>query len=86
MSWNYRVVKRGRGENVYFDIREVYYDNEGNVQTTAVDPGYPGGETIEELASDIEHMKAALLKPVLSVDKFKESSSESPKTSKLLRG
>ncbi len=78
MSWNYRVFKtqyrirltRGKEDFIeeYFTIREVYYDDEENI--TGISGGdcgvHPSGNTSDELWKDLEKMKIAFQKPILS--------------------
>lgn len=64
--WNYRVVHKEGDEDSY-TIGEIYYDDAGRVTTWLVDErGIPAfGETLEELADDLELMLAACELPVL---------------------
>lgn len=63
MTWNYRVFREESGEYV---IREVFYAEDGSVVTCSKDPVEPFGETIEELARDLESIQAALTMPILT--------------------
>jgi len=49
---------------------EVYYDDAGKPTNITRDPVAPGGDTLEEVRSDLEHMLDALKKPVLNYDDF----------------
>lgn len=77
MPWNYRIVKKNvylgkcSDAKVQFGIHETYY-NENDIPT-AITTDYmaPYGETLEELKSDLEHMLAALEKPILYWEDFK---------------
>jgi hypothetical protein len=79
MSWNYRVLRTKvtwkvdyedtTSEEFYYEyeIREVYYDGDGNVEGVTVKPSSPYGNCKEELAEDLELMALALSKPVLEL-------------------
>jgi len=55
MSWSYVVVKTGYG----YVIKEVYFDDGGNVTGYTEDEIAPLGETAEELREDLEFMLKA---------------------------
>jgi hypothetical protein len=61
MSWNYRVVRGAQGLSIF----DVYYDAAGKPVSTHVAPTYVCGESIDELKSQIELMRAALSEPIL---------------------
>lgn len=76
MSWNYRVIEKDgflprelqtyKNEKVtFYEIHEVYYDNEGNITMFSADPISPYGDDLDDLAKDLEKIKEALKKPVL---------------------
>lgn len=77
MSWNYRVVRKrtyhGKSldESVQFAIHETYYDKDGTPSMITTDYMSPYGETLEELKNDLSYMVAALNKPVLNWEAFK---------------
>src|SRR3972149_8595147 len=77
MSWNYRVVRKrtyhGKclNENVQFAIYETYYNKDGVPTAITTDYMSPYGETLEELKNDFSYMVAALNKPVLNWEAFK---------------
>jgi hypothetical protein len=60
--WNYRVV---RVEEDEYEIREVYYDDD---RITGFCHRVPGGSTVDELRTDLQHMLEALDKPALEVE------------------
>lgn len=76
--WNYRIVKKqvwlgkSLGEEVQFAIHETYYDDNDKPTAITTGPMKPYGETLEELKSDLEKMVAALDKPVLIWEDFKD--------------
>ena len=65
MSWNYRVVKDDCEEG-YYEIMEVYYDKEGNINGYA-DTGCPYGESLEGVKRCLELMSKALDEPILQL-------------------
>ena len=76
MAWNYRVVRKQtyRGKpimiEVQYAIHEAYYDGDKPTSITT-DHMAPYGETLEELKNDLSYMLAALEKPVLNWEDFK---------------
>lgn len=66
--WSYRVYKNDQGE---YGIIEYYQLDTGVARTDFVKPY---GETLEELAFDINHYKAALEQPVLTSKDFENDS------------
>jgi len=65
--WNYRVIKRLEtpGDESCYQVHEVYYDSDGNIEMWIDDPVEPSGESLEELREDLKHFSEALQKPVL---------------------
>lgn len=61
MTWNYRVIKNAE----QFAIHEVFYKEDGSVEGYSDSPVFPRGESLEELAKELEHYASALEKPVL---------------------
>jgi hypothetical protein len=73
MTWNYRVMRR---ENTYA-IYEVYYDNDGNMETFSEEPVCPMGESLEELRQDLEHYERALAQPTLDYTELAQQLAQS---------
>ena len=77
MFWNHRVTKRktdfdeGTGSNIEFGIREVFYNDNGEVYAIAEEADSPWGESFEDLKSDMEHYMKALDNPVIDLDTIK---------------
>lgn len=69
MTWNYRIVKRTeRGED-FFAIHEAFYtDNRPTNITT--EPIALHGESLEDLAKNLEQQQAAFRQPVLNYEDF----------------
>jgi hypothetical protein len=64
MSWNYRLLAKKNGDNVYFQIHEVYYTDKKPTSYTS-NPITIGGENLEEVAWSLKKIKKALKKPIL---------------------
>jgi len=68
-NWNYRVLAH-KGEEVFFQIHEVYYNEEGIPNGyTEKDVGV-GSESPEGLSWVLDKMKECIDKPILSADNF----------------
>jgi hypothetical protein len=71
VTWNYRVVrdlhKVGDEERPSYTIREVYYDDEGNIMGWTEGPCHPSGDTWVELGDDHAMMGRAFGLPVVDV-------------------
>lgn len=71
MDWNYRVVldasDEDAPEDILFTIREVFYDNDGEIMFWSDDSATPSGETFQELADDFDRMQEAFERPALKV-------------------
>lgn len=66
MSWNYRIMRRpGPDGSADYAIHEVYYGQDGEVRNWTANGVGPGGETLDELSSDLAFILAALSRPVL---------------------
>jgi len=67
MSWNYRVMKSypATRPEPWYSIREVYYDNHGEVDGWTVDEIAPASDTVEGLLEILGLMRNCLDKPVL---------------------
>jgi hypothetical protein len=70
MTWNYRVLAHQDGDGTYFQIHEVYYDEQGNPNGYTERGTTMGSETLESLRSELERMRECLSKPVLSYSDF----------------
>ena len=67
MTWNYRVVRHvvaSLGET-YYQIHEVYYNEDGKIMSMTEKGIAPLGETTTELQLELTRMLDALKKPVL---------------------
>lgn len=65
MTWNHRVFELQHKDEVYFELREVYYDEQGKIIGYTQEACSPLGEDLLELRRDLGLMLGALDKPVL---------------------
>jgi len=70
MTWNYRVVFIPKSSDSIFDddqfvIREVYYDENDEIEFWSEEDSTAFGETFEQLADDFDLMQEAFEKPIL---------------------
>ena len=74
MSWNHRVIRRSNSPSIdpewTYQIHEVYYNDDGSIESWSENPVAPMGENPSELQSEIRHFLAALNQPVLEEVEF----------------
>ena len=70
-TWNHRVIRHQNGDVAYYQIHEVYYDEQAQPESVTQSGVAPGGETMEALREELERMTACLSLPVLDFDSFK---------------
>jgi hypothetical protein len=83
MHWNHRVIEKklsyeADGDIVtesYFELVEVYYDEETNKPMARCEP-HITGDTIEELQQTVARFEEALKQPVLTEADFPNLSFE----------
>lgn len=65
--WNYRIIRKYHmeTETEIFQIHEVHYSDEHQIEGWTESPIAPMGEALSELKSDMELMQKAFEKPVL---------------------
>lgn len=68
MSWNYRVTHRPKNPLEGYQIREVYYDDDGNVTLYSRDAIAAHGDISDELYEDMCMMMDAFEKEPLNLD------------------
>ena len=64
IKWNYRVFREEDGDYI---IREVFYGEDGSLLGCTENAVEPWGQSLEELAKNIEWFKEALALPVLTL-------------------
>ena len=74
MSWNYRVIMEPAAEGEIFSedsytIREVFYDDDGEIEFWSDEGCVPYGNSFQEVADDFDLMAAAFKLPVLKIVK-----------------
>lgn len=75
MSWNYRVTKtlvpmgdREVYENhEIFEIREVFYKDDGSIRAWSRDAVKPFGESLAELRDDLVKFDRAIQMPIIDL-------------------
>ena len=66
MTWNHRVVKQILDTGAeWFSIREVFYNDNGSINSYTVDPVGIVGESIDELREYLQWCLNSLDKPIL---------------------
>lgn len=77
MSWNYRITKEVRHHKylhepeTLFGIREVYYDDNGDVVNMAEMPDVIG-ESVDEIENILDKMIKCCKKPVIDYNTGEE--------------
>jgi len=67
MTWNYRIVKKEYPDEIVYQIHEAYYDKgKKKPRSITKNPVSPFGETIEELAEDLEYFSEAFKHKILN--------------------
>lgn len=56
--WNYRMTVRSCKEEEIWEIREIYYDDNGNVTAWSKDPIAAMGTSWRELADELSRMSS----------------------------
>lgn len=68
MGWNHRVMKSKDGEDDYYQIHEVYYNNKGEPDSWTKNGVTVGAESVEGLRWVLEKMLESLDKEVLDYE------------------
>ena len=78
MSWNYRVLANEYKEGkIYFQVHEVYYNEDGVPDGYTENPITIGGEDTESVGWTIDKIMEGYTKPVLWMgDRFPEKFEE----------
>lgn len=70
MSWNHRILAHEHKDEIYLQIHEVYYNEEG-IPNGYTEKGVSvGSEDIEGINWVLDKMKECADKPILSVKNF----------------
>jgi hypothetical protein len=70
MSWNHRVLAHKDGNDWFFQIHEVYYDNQHVPNGYTENPVTVGGESLDAVRWVLDNMKDCVDKPILSAENF----------------
>jgi len=72
MTWNYRVIAHEYKDELYFEIHEVYYNDDGVPEMCTVDAVEVAGESLAALSQTLDWMRKALREPILNIADFEE--------------
>jgi len=65
-KWNYRVIKSGTDTDTFFTVQEVYYgDGDAEKDYSHTLECTPGGQSVDEIKTQLGRMLKSLDKPVL---------------------
>ena len=65
MNFDYRVIYLPSDEMEFFVIREVFYNDDGEIVFWSTEDAVPTGETFEDLCDEFDAMAEAFEKPIL---------------------
>lgn len=65
MSWNHRLMKMKDGDEDFYQIHEVYYDENGKIQGYTKNGVTVGGNSVKEVRWVLEKMLETLDKDIL---------------------
>lgn len=81
MSWNHRIARRvfhgPTGTEEFLAVYEVYYDDKDKPNGITSNACAPGGETLDELRTELARMLAATGQPILDYDEIARGGSSS---------
>ena len=79
MGWNHRILAHEQHGEVYFQIHEVYYNEDGVPNGYTKNPIHVGGESLKAITWTLNKMKESRSKPILFAgDKFPQIYSGRP--------
>ena len=67
VKWNYRGMVDREG---FHSVREVFYDDDGTIESFSANPSPPFGESPEELIENLGMMMEGLKKPFMLESDF----------------
>ena len=70
MGWNHRILAHKDGDEMYFQIHEVYYDKDGKPDGYTANGVSVGAESLDGIKWVLDKMKECANKPVLLADDF----------------
>ena len=72
MSWNHRVIAYREGREFWYQIHEVYYDENGVPEMYTKGAVTVVASTFKALDWQLDRLKECLSKPILSAENFPE--------------
>lgn len=66
--WNHRIIQKEDDGNIYYEIHEVYYNENGTIWAITEESVKPFGDTVEDLKVGMKLMLTAFEEPVLIED------------------
>lgn len=77
MSWNHRVVRRiypntHMDDSIVYQIHEVYYDENGAINSITSEPINIVEESVEDLKTTLQRIIKCLDNPIIDYDTLKE--------------
>lgn len=77
MSWNHRVVRRfypntHMDDSMLYEIYEVYYKEDGNIDGITEEPIRIREENIDDLRKTVERLTECLEQPIIDYDTLQE--------------
>ena len=70
MGWNHRILAHKDGDEIYFQIHEVYYDKDGKPDGYTTNGVSVGAESLDGIKWVLDKMKECVNKPILLADDF----------------
>ncbi len=70
MGWSYRILAHKNGDECFFQIHEVYYDNKNKPNSYTAEGVSVGADSIEGINWVLDKMKECVNKPIISVENF----------------
>ena len=65
MGWNHRILAHKDGDEMYFQIHEVYYDKDGKPDSYTTNGVSVGAESLDGIKWVLDKMKDSTNKPIL---------------------
>mgnify|MGYP005996125231 FL=1 len=70
MGWNHRILAHKDGDEMYFQIHEVIYDESGKPKSYTANGVSVGAESLNGINWVLDKMKECTAKPILLADDF----------------
>lgn len=70
MGWNHRILAHKDGDEMYFQVHEVYYDDKGKPESYTANGVSVGDDSLEGINLILDQMKECSKKPILSIEDF----------------